>query len=184
MNLDEVVTVLLHGNQLKRTARTGWGQRGVPNPENVAAHTYGVSFVALILTQLVGGGVDLERVLAMAVLHDVPEGLTTDIPTPAWRFLPAGIKTDVERGAMREIFGDVSFADKMMGYWEELHADETLEAKLVHDADKIDMFLQAYVYEKQTGNRQLQEFWDGVARFRLAESQQIYEVIFAMRQKG
>ena len=37
-----MLELLLHGNQLKRTARTGWVQRGVPLPENVAAHTFGV----------------------------------------------------------------------------------------------------------------------------------------------
>ena len=47
MDVTAVLNTLLHGNQLKRTARTGWAQRGVPNAENVAAHSFGVVFVAL-----------------------------------------------------------------------------------------------------------------------------------------
>jgi putative hydrolase of HD superfamily len=183
MDLERIVAVLLHGNQLKRTARTGWGQRGVPNPENVAAHTFGVAFVALVLAEIVPAFFNMERVLTMAILHDVPEGLTTDIPTPAWRLLPTGIKTDVERGAMSEIFGKADFGGKLMEFWEELHEDTSLEAMLVHDADKIDMFLQAYVYERQTGNQQLQEFWDGAKQFRFAESQAIYDYLAELRQK-
>ena len=51
MDVTAVLNTLLHGNQLKRTARTGWVQRGVPNAENVAAHSFGVVFVALVLAQ-------------------------------------------------------------------------------------------------------------------------------------
>ena len=35
---EKLLKVLYHANQLKRTARTGWVQRGVLDPENVAAH--------------------------------------------------------------------------------------------------------------------------------------------------
>ena len=127
MDITSIVTTLFHGNQLKRTARTGWVQRGVPQAEDVAAHSYGVVFATMILAQLIEPPIDLGRALAMAALHDLPEGLTTDIPTPAWRFLPPGIKTDVERGAMQEILADAPFASQFMDVWEELHAAETAE---------------------------------------------------------
>lgn len=78
-----ILQTLLHGNQLKRTTRTGWARRGVPDPENVAAHSYGVAHITLILAQLLEQPLDLGRALAMAVLHDLPESLTTDIPRPA-----------------------------------------------------------------------------------------------------
>ena len=52
MDVTAVLNTFLHGNQLKRTARTGWAQRGVPNAENVAAHSFGVVFVALVLAQV------------------------------------------------------------------------------------------------------------------------------------
>ena len=110
MDVTAVLNTLLHGNQLKRTARTGWAQRGVPNAENVAAHSFGVVFVALVLAQVVEETIDLGRLLAMAALHDLPEALTTDISTPAWRYLPPGIKTEIERGAMQEMLGETQFA--------------------------------------------------------------------------
>jgi len=179
----DVLQLLLHGNQLKRTARTGWAQRGVANAEDVAAHSYGVTFTALVLVQKMAKSLDLERVLIMAILHDLPEGLTTDIPTPAWGFLPNGIKTDVERGAMIEILGDVSFAPLFIGYWEELHEQKTQEALLVHDADKLDMYLQALVYEQQTSNRQLAEFWETPYRFYFSEAQQIFDDLLNLRNR-
>lgn len=175
MTADQILTILLHGNQLKRTARTGWVQRGVPNAENVAAHSYGVAFAALLLLQLIDEPLDTSQILTMALLHDLPEGLTTDIPTPAWRYLPPGIKTEVERSAMQEILGTAAPTANLMAAWEELPANETAEARLVHDADKIDMFLQALVYEEQTGNRHLREFWAVPYRFHFSEAQAIYD---------
>lgn len=184
MDVDSIITMLLHGNQLKRTARTGWVQRGVPNPEDVAAHSYGVAFATLILAQLIPEPVDLGRALAMAVLHDLPEGLTTDIPSPAWRLLPAGSKQQMERAAMDEIMGESGFEPELMAWWEELHANETPEARLVHDADKIDMFVQAVVYEEQSANAHLQQFWDRPYPFHYQAARTLYEALRRRRPGG
>lgn len=181
MNSDSLLALLLHGNQLKRTARTGWGQRGVPAPENVAAHSYGVVFAALLLAESVNEPLNMAAVLAMAALHDLPEGLTTDIPTPAWRFLPDGAKATAERQAMEQIVGGSPVAARWLAWWEELRRNETGEARLVHDADKIDTYLQAYVYERQTGNRQLEEFWARPHRFHYPQAQAIYDLLRRMR---
>ena len=183
MNVTAVLNTLLHGNQLKRTARTGWVQRGVANAENVAAHSYGVVFTCLVLAQLIDETIDLGKALAIATLHDLAEGLTTDIPRPAWRYLPSGIKIDVERAAMADILAGVPFAVVLVDYWEELHSNETAEARLVHDADRLDLFLQALVYEQQTGNRRLEEFWTVRHQFHFAPAQAIYDELLARRAR-
>lgn len=182
MDVAALVDILLHGNQLKRTARTGWVQRGVLDGENVAAHSYGVAYATLLLAQLVEEPVDLGKALALAILHDLPEGLTTDIPAPAWRYLPAGSKAEAERGALEEMLGDAPFAARFRAWWEELALDDSPEARLVHDADKVDMFLQAVVYEEQTGNTHLQEFWDVAHEFHYPAAQAVYETLGERRR--
>lgn len=181
MGTTAVLQFLLHTNQLKRTARTGWGQRGVPQVESVAAHSYGVITIALTVARLIEEPVNIGRLLVMAALHDLPEGLTSDIPTPAWRFLPANIKESVERGAMNQITADVPFGADIMAIWEELQQAETAESRLVHDADKLDMYLQAWQYEQQTGNRHLAEFWHTPYTFFFPQSQTIYHEIRQQR---
>ncbi|MDT8306935.1 MAG: HD family hydrolase [Anaerolineae bacterium] len=181
MDEDATLTILRYANQLKRTARTGWVQRGVPEAEDVAAHSYGVGFATLLLAELVPAPVDLGRALALAVLHDLPEALTTDIPSPAWRLLPVGLKTDVERSAIETILDGVPFAGRWLAWHDELALDESAEARLVHDADKIDLFVQALIYQEQSGNRHLQEFWDVAPAFHYAEAQAIYEALLAQR---
>ena len=177
--------LLLAGNQLKRTSRTGWVMRGVPNSEDVAAHSYGTAWTAMLLANQIaletGRTFDMGRLLAMVLIHDVAEGRVTDIPTPALRFLPAGIKSDIERRAMGEIAGDHAQADWLIDLWEEMDRNESAESKLVHDADKIEMYLQAWQYERQYGNRQLAEFWTKPRQFHFEQCQSIYEEIRLQR---
>lgn len=183
MNEIEVLQLLSHGNQLKRTTRTGWAQRGVADPETVAAHSYGVLFTTLILAHYVTPPVDVERALLMAALHDLPEGLTSDIPAPAWRFMPPGIKTAVERQALQEILVGAPQRAELLACWEELHTAATPAARLVHDADKLDLYLQAYIYEQQTGNRQLREFWAQPPTFHYIQAQRLYEALVSLREQ-
>lgn len=181
MNGPELVKLLLHGNQLKRTARTGWAQRGVPGGENVAAHTFGVAFATLVLAQLIDEEVELGRALALALLHDLPEGLTTDIPSPVLRFLSRELKTEMEAAAMEEIVGGTPLQEPFDSWWRELNENESVEARLVHDADRIDLFLQATIYEEQTGNRQLAQFWGRPVQFHFEAARTVYESLSARR---
>lgn len=181
MEVQRLLVTLMHGNQLKRTPRTGWSQRGVASGENVAAHSYGVVFTALILAELIDPPPDMAVVLAMATLHDLPEALTTDIPAPAWRLFPAGAKAAAEREAIEEILAGTPFAPHLLNLWEELRQNRTAEARLVHDADKLDQFLQAYVYELQTGNRQLDEFWRKPHAFHFPQANAVYEELCRRR---
>lgn len=182
MDVESVVQILLHGNQLKRTMRTGWAQRGVPHGENVAAHTYGVGFTTLVLSHLTEEAVDLATALALAILHDLPEGLTSDIPAPAWRFLPPGVKEDVEQAALEEMLDQSPFAEELEALWQEYNEDASIEAHLVHDADKIDMLLQALVFEEQTGNKHLAEFWGNQYDFYFPASQEIVDYLKVRRE--
>ncbi|MEM9774836.1 MAG: HD family hydrolase [Chloroflexota bacterium] len=186
MMTSELIELFLAGNQLKRTLRSGWVMRGVPNPEDVAAHSYGVSWIALTLANPIqesaGIQFDMGRLLAMALIHDVPEGKTMDIPTPAWRILPKGVKPDIERGIMQQIVKGSSQNKYLIGLWEEMNSRESAESKLVHDADKLDMYLQAWQYEKQFGNQNLAEFWENNHHFHFELSQQIYSKLRSLRR--
>lgn len=184
LNNNALLETLLQGNQLKRTPRTGWVQRGVPDAENVAAHTYGVSFTTLILSPTLGEPINLGKALAMAIIHDLPEALTSDIPSPAWRHLPKNSKFAAEQSAMNEIVDDLEKDTGLLTLWEEFQVAVTAEARLVHDADKIDLYLQALVYEQQTANQHLQEFWLTAPSFYFSQCRILYEAIRDRRNAG
>ena len=61
---------LLEALGLKALPRTGWVRTGVPAPESVAAHSWGVSWLVLVLLP---PHLDRHLALAYAVLHDLPD---------------------------------------------------------------------------------------------------------------
>ncbi len=186
MEVEQLIALLSYGAQLKQTIRTGWMQRGVPQPESVAAHTFGVVYIALTLAPLLTEPIDLGELLALATLHDLPEALTSDLPSPVEQFFPAdapvGLKHAIERAALQRITNNAPAAGQWRAWWESLHAQATPEARLVHDADKIDLYLQAWLYEEQSGNRRLAEFWHTPPHLHYPVSQAIYAVLRGRRE--
>ncbi len=78
---------------------------------------------------------------------------------------------------MNEILAHTGYKSTLLELWHELQEAETVEARVVNDADKLDMYLQAVVYEEQTGNQHLEEFWSDPKIFNFPLFQQIYEAL-------
>lgn len=156
-----MLSLALHAAQLKRIPRMGWVIRGAPlggQPENVAAHSYGVVFITLLLLDAADGSVDREMTLRMAIVHDLAESLIGDLPRPLRRFISDETKYAAERAALDEILAEYPNADSLRLAWEQYHEGVSAEAQLVKDADRLDMMIQAYLYE-QAGQQNLDDFW-------------------------
>lgn len=149
--------LLLTANILKTTPRTGWHLRGVPLPENVAAHSWGTAMVALTLAEMSDEPYDRGRLLSMAVLHDLAESEVSDIPRPANRFLPADAKSLAEARALAEILRGLPIAADWTALLDDYESEASPEARLVRDADRLEFLLQAWVYRETGGNRRLDE---------------------------
>jgi len=180
-----LLDTLLAANNLKTTPRMGWVLRGVAEAESVAEHSYGVAFVALALADVAeasgeGDGFDRGKLLSMALLHDLAESVISDLPLPAQRFFPAGAKATAERAALSELLAGLPGSQGLLALWEEFEEGSGPEARVVRDADRLDMLLQAFVYIERTGNRALAEFWDSPAArapFEFAVSQRVYAAL-------
>ena len=72
----EIAKFLYETGQLKRVKRSGWWVAGVENPETVAEHSFRTVVIAYVLAHL--EGVDLEKVVTMALFHDMAEARTND----------------------------------------------------------------------------------------------------------
>jgi putative hydrolase of HD superfamily len=155
---DPLRALLLEALRLKELARTGWVRAGVPAPETVAAHSWGVAWLALVLCP---PGLDRGRVLAMAVLHDLGEVRTGDLtPTDG---VPAEEKSAREARALAGLLAPLGNNAEMLALWREFEARSTPEARFVRACDKLDMALQARRYEALTG-LDLREFLDSALR--------------------
>ncbi|MCP4574463.1 MAG: HD domain-containing protein [bacterium] len=183
MDAERLIDLLVQANRLKTTPRLGWLQRGVPRAESVADHSHGVALTALLLCDLVGGEVDRGRVTIMAVLHDLPESITGDLSLDGSRLLPDGAKPRLEAAAMDELGAGLPLFAGWRELWDEFEALETLEAKLVRDADRLDLLVQALAYERASGSRELADFWEfsPPGSFRLEASRELAAALAARR---
>src|SRR5690606_27989554 len=127
--------------RLEALPRTGWIPSGVPRPESIAAHIYEVTLIALWLGDSMDEPVNTERVLRIALLHDVGEALTTDIPRPVKELLGRPRADETERDAANVILKGAP--PPFAGLVEEYQAGASLEARLVKAADRIQMLARA-----------------------------------------
>ena len=148
---------------LDRIPRAGYVIRGVPHPESVAAHSHFVALLALLFLEEHPGQYDREKVLAMALIHDLSEAKLMDIPMPYADAYLEGAKDRAEQTIMEELFAE--FHPKFAQYHQELLDAGTPEARLVRGLDKVQLLLKVLFYERERAGY-LEEFWTGRANFR------------------
>jgi putative hydrolase of HD superfamily len=136
-----VRTRLLETLRLKALRRAGWLRVGVPNPESVAAHSWGVAWLVLALAP---DHLDVGHAASLAVIHDLAEVRVGDI-TPH-DDVPADTKHAAETEAFHALTAPLPRASQLAALWQELAARTTAEARFVHACDKLDMALQAEIY--------------------------------------
>ncbi len=177
---------LLLANRLKTTPRTGWAVGGVSNFESVADHSFGVALTALTLSEMVPLELDREKIMTMAILHDLAESVTGDLSLGGSRLLPKGAKAEAEMKAMDELLAGMEFGPRWRKIWLEFENLENDEARIVRDADRVDLLTQALVYERNTGTVNLEEFWEfaPVGSFHFAESKALIEDLLKRRPRG
>ena len=138
---------------LKNIPRSGWICHGVSlqDVESVADHTFSTCALSAALAELetkMGNRVKVETVLKMALFHDLAEVLTFDISKAYLEYLgPRGqrIKNEVEAAATKQL-GSALRPFGLSGNYaklsEEYAVGKTIESRIVHAADGLDILLQ------------------------------------------
>ncbi|KAK9839702.1 hypothetical protein WJX81_007090 [Elliptochloris bilobata] len=161
----QAIDFLMLLQNLKNTKRTGWVRSGVAGPESIADHMYRMGMMALVAGD---AGVDTNRCIRLALVHDVAEAIVGDI-APSDNVSKED-KRRLEEDAVQQIHGMLGSAagKEIEELFHEYEAGETHEARLVKDFDKVEMVLQAAEYEAAQGLA-LQPFFDSTAgRFQTA----------------
>lgn len=177
MTPDAIIDTLVGLDPLADLPRTGWVLRGVASPESLAAHSFGVAVVASLLTDAVRAGgteVDGERVLRMALIHDAAEARTGDVPMPNKSAAVSAALHELEATIVEDLL-----PREYRGLWKEAESADTIEARIVKAADKIQMMIKILVYER-TRSARLDDFWLNPGNFRdmgLAEASAVYDAI-------
>ena len=132
---------------LKKIPRQGWIDKlSIINPESVADHTFSMAMMGMIFSDL--ENYNTEKILKIILLHDLAESTTGDIPPEQ---ISKEEKTILENNTMKKILNDLplSLQKQYDVLWEEYQLNNSKEAKIVHQLDKLEMALQAKIYSNE-----------------------------------
>jgi putative hydrolase of HD superfamily len=149
--LPSLIRAYLRWSHLKQLYRQGWLRRGIEpgRCESVADHSFAVALLALTIADAHYPELNREKVLRLALLHDLAEVYAGDV-TPA-DGVTREEKHCSEAAALQCVLGDLAGGGSYAADWEEYEEGATPEARLVREVDRLEMGLQAAVYERQTG---------------------------------
>lgn len=145
---------------LKQLYRKGWLDRGLDPArcETVAEHSFGNAMLCLLLVSK-HPALNAEKVLRMALVHDLGEAYVGDI-TPSDN-VPKSDKSEREHAALQRILGKLPNGQETLDIWLEYEQQSSPEAKFVKRIDRLELALQAAVYEHQ-GLIEGSEFYQAV----------------------
>lgn len=157
-DVNTIIRAYFEFNHLKQLFRQGWLERGIPRErcESVAEHSFGVALLTLFLAETYYPHLDLSKLLRMALIHDFGEIYAGDIiPGDS---IPPDQKYALEYESVQRVFAGVPGGETYVDLWREYEAGETPESRLVRQVDRLEMALQASVYQHQ-GFQHLEEFF-------------------------
>ena len=141
---------------LKNLSRTGWKVKlQISNSESVADHSYMMAVMAMVISDI--KNMNTEKIIKMSILHDWAESKIGD-------FMPDEITSDkknmLEENAMAEILTMLphKVQEEYSILWMEYKDNKSKESKFVHQLDRLEMALQAKIYEKDVDPGKIKPF--------------------------
>jgi putative hydrolase of HD superfamily len=165
MNPSKIAELIIAAETLTEIPRFGYILSGVENPEKVSSHSFNVAFLAMVIAPQIEG-IDVNKTIKIALLHDLPESMITDLPLVAKQFFR---KNEAEHEAAKLLCSDFP---KMIELFEEYSNQKTKESLLIHDLDKLQMIVRAIRY-KRTNRGDMSKFLDNTPNFHFLELKEI-----------
>ncbi|MDQ5889767.1 MAG: hypothetical protein QG609_260 [Patescibacteria group bacterium] len=141
-----------------RTPRSGFWFLG-SGSQSVAEHLFHVAMISYAMCHFEPKA-DKNKVVMMALFHDIGEGRTSD-----HNYVHQRYGRLAEASAVADIARSVPFGQEISDLFQEEQKQETLEAKLVKDADQLE-WISTLRAEEIKGNSKAGQ-WIKIARKRL-----------------
>ena len=133
--------------------REGWKKKvGIEHPESVADHSYVTAIMSMVFSDTVG--LNTEKILKMALLHDMAESITGD-------FTPEDISKENKKIVENEVMGEIlsklpsKLGDEYKTIWTEYVQENSKEASLMHEIDRFEMAIQAVKYSSEGFSKEI-----------------------------
>jgi putative hydrolase of HD superfamily len=187
MEANQTIKFLTELMRLKALPRTGWLLRGVRDVESIAAHVFGVTWIAMLLADRAvarGLQVNVEKVLRLALLHDLSEARTGDLPRTIKPYFPGDTLKQADEQIVKDMLQLLGESGvNYLALWHEYEQRSSLEARIVKAADKFDLLLQAHEYEKG-GAKTLGEFGENADEefARLGTAELMADILAALKK--
>jgi len=140
-SIDASVRYLYEVGQLKLSKRTGWWHAGVPEPESIAEHTFRTAIIGYVLAVLEDADPNLTA--ALCLFHDVAEARTGDVPNVAKAYVTREPGVRIAADQVHEV--PPALRDAIMGAVGRFADQDSPEALLAKDADRLECLLQARI---------------------------------------
>lgn len=153
-----------------------WARFHMPDVANLADHHFRVAWIALAIAAREDKPVDTDKILKMALVHDVAESRTNDVDYLSRQY----VTRDEAKGA-KDMFAGTSLEKEMLAVLHEYEVRESLEAKIVKDADNLDVDME--LREQESTGHTVPTLWrahrDYVAKTKLftKTAQKMYKEI-------
>lgn len=145
-NPHRVLDCIVELTALSRLPRTGWILAGVQNAESIADHCFETAIIAYILSKTLEVEVDIGKVFAMALFHEVGEVRLADLPRRSKPYVKE-FKNPAEAKATADVLDGV--AEDLIPLLTEMHHCKSPEARLVEAAEELQIILRAMLYAKE-----------------------------------
>ncbi len=188
--IDKIINFLIDVGKLKERERRGWVLHRIKNPETTASHTFRVIMIAWLLARK-EEGLNLEKVLKMALVHDICEVYTWD-ETPYDPLVPRDVKKKkeikkvlgrwpnftsgqkkkkAEEKHKRELKSLKKLVSKLpddlkkeiINIWQDFDLGLSKEGRFVRQVDKAENYFQGIEYWKRYGKIK-HELWSRWAK--------------------
>jgi putative hydrolases of HD superfamily len=135
LNMTRDLEFLYEIGCLRHIQRT-WKQFLNPDFQNLSDHILRVIWISLTIAKYEGVQ-NTEKIMKMALIHDLSESRSVDSHYVSRQYVKR-----FEEEALEDTLHETAVREEFMAIWKEYELRESIEAKIVKDADTLDVDLE------------------------------------------
>jgi len=185
--MKSLINFFVKVGNLRKVLRRGWVLIGAKEPASVLDHSFRLAIMAWVLGQQSGKEIDINRLIKMALVHDLCELYAGDVTPYDLAGLPEDEtkwpelfdkwprssqkqkqenntwKCEQEDKSLQSILKDlpVGLKQEVYGFWKEYEKGITPEARFLKQLNRLETLLQALEYGRENKKTPYKSWWIG-----------------------